>query len=62
MQQPTEDHKPGTVIQQIQKGYILRDRVLRPAQVIVASAPAEQQEVTGEDENAGEKATDGADE
>ncbi|HNO79413.1 MAG TPA: nucleotide exchange factor GrpE [Phycisphaerae bacterium] len=38
MQQPTPDHEPGRVIQQIQKGYKLHDRVLRPAKVIVSAA------------------------
>ncbi len=62
MQQPTVDHEPGTVIQQIQKGYILRDRVLRPAQVIVASAPTEQEEAVSEDKTSGKNATEGKDE
>ncbi len=42
MQQPSTEHEPGTVIQQVQKGYLFHDRVLRPAQVIVAAAPPEQ--------------------
>lgn len=37
LQQPSPDHAPGTVIQEVQRGYRYRDRVLRPAQVIVAS-------------------------
>jgi molecular chaperone GrpE len=41
MQQPTGEHAPGTVVQQVQRGYRLRDRVLRPAKVIVATAPPE---------------------
>jgi molecular chaperone GrpE len=36
MQQPS-DLPPGTVIQQVQQGYKLHDRVLRPAKVIVAA-------------------------
>ncbi len=36
---PTDEHKPGTVIQEIQKGYKYRDKVLRPARVIVAAEP-----------------------
>ncbi len=40
LQQPTSDVPPGTVLQQVQRGYRLRDRVLRPAKVIVATAPA----------------------
>jgi molecular chaperone GrpE len=39
MQQPTNDHDPGTVVQVVQPGYRLHDRVLRPAHVIVASEP-----------------------
>jgi len=36
LQQPTDEHPPGTVVEQVAKGYKLRDRVLRPARVIVA--------------------------
>ena len=39
MQQPTTEFDPGTVIGQIAKGYRLGDRVIRPAKVIVATAP-----------------------
>jgi molecular chaperone GrpE len=41
LQQPSPDHEPGTIIMQTQAGYKLHDRVVRPSQVIVASAPAE---------------------
>jgi molecular chaperone GrpE len=36
MQQPTDDFPPGTVVDQVARGYRLRDRVLRPARVIVS--------------------------
>ena len=36
---PTDEYKPGTVIQEIQKGYKYRDRILRPARVVVAAEP-----------------------
>lgn len=36
LSQPAEDAEPGTVLQVLQKGYRLGDRVLRPARVIVA--------------------------
>jgi molecular chaperone GrpE len=36
LSQPAEDHETGAVLQVIQKGYRLGDRVLRPARVIVA--------------------------
>ncbi|MBX7168522.1 MAG: nucleotide exchange factor GrpE [Pirellulales bacterium] len=38
LQQPTTDHAPNTVIQVVVPGYQLHDRVVRPAQVIVAQA------------------------
>lgn len=37
MQQPSEEYAPGTVIQELQKGYRMGDRVLRHAKVIVAA-------------------------
>ena len=39
MQQPTDRHEPGTVIQELERGYRYRDRVLRPSKVVVAKAP-----------------------
>ena len=33
--------EPGTVVQVLQKGYVLRDRLLRPSRVIVAKKPAD---------------------
>lgn len=41
LQQPTDDFPPGTVVDQVARGYRLRDRVLRPARVIV-SKPRDQ--------------------
>ncbi|NLF38533.1 nucleotide exchange factor GrpE [bacterium] len=38
-QVPTPDAEPGTVIEELLPGYYYRDRVLRPARVIVAAAP-----------------------
>jgi len=40
-QQETADVPEGQVIQQIRKGYKLRERLLRPASVIVAKKPAQ---------------------
>ena len=34
---PSSDHAPGTVVEVYQKGYMLKDRMLRPAMVAVAS-------------------------
>jgi molecular chaperone GrpE len=39
-QQPSADVPEGHVIQQLRKGYKLRDRLLRPAGVVVAKPPA----------------------
>jgi molecular chaperone GrpE len=39
-QQETADVAEGTVVQQVRKGYKLRERLLRPASVIVARKPA----------------------
>lgn len=38
MEVPTKDAAPGTVVQEIQSGYMIRDRLLRPALVGVAKA------------------------
>ncbi len=35
--QPSEEYKPGQVMAVIQKGYRIHDRLLRPAQVIIAA-------------------------
>ena len=39
MEVPTADAPPGTVVQEIQSGYMIRDRLLRPALVGVAKKP-----------------------
>ncbi|MGB2985265.1 MAG: nucleotide exchange factor GrpE, partial [Phycisphaerae bacterium] len=39
MQQSAADYEPGTVVEQIAKGYRLGDRVIRPTKVIVSKAP-----------------------
>ncbi len=39
MQQPSKDHPPFTVMQVLEQGYMIHERVLRPARVIVSSAP-----------------------
>jgi molecular chaperone GrpE len=37
--QPTADAPEGTILTQVRRGYKLRDRLLRPASVVVAAAP-----------------------
>jgi len=39
MQQPTSDQEPMTILSELQKGYQLKGRTIRPASVIVAVAP-----------------------
>ncbi|MEM6822124.1 MAG: nucleotide exchange factor GrpE [Verrucomicrobiota bacterium] len=38
-QKASSEHEEGTVIEQSRKGYKLRDRLIRPASVVVAEAP-----------------------
>jgi molecular chaperone GrpE len=42
MQQPSAEAPENTVIQELQKGYTIHGRLLRPAMVVVATALAEQ--------------------
>lgn len=37
------EHPEGTVVEVLQKGYLLHERLLRPARVVVAKAPATQE-------------------
>ena len=37
MQQPTAEFEPGQVVQVLQQGFMIHDRVLRPTSVIVAT-------------------------
>lgn len=39
MEIPSEDHEPGTVVQEMQAGWMIKDRLLRPAMVGVAKKP-----------------------
>jgi molecular chaperone GrpE len=38
--EPSSDSPEGTVIRQTRRGYRLKDRLLRPAKVVVSSGPA----------------------
>ena len=42
--EPRDDLPPNTVVTVVQKGYTLNGRLLRPARVVVAQAPAEEKE------------------
>ncbi len=37
--EPTAEVPEGTVTRELQRGYQIRDRVLRPALVVVSTAP-----------------------
>ncbi|HEU4705069.1 MAG TPA: nucleotide exchange factor GrpE [Sphingomicrobium sp.] len=39
MEIPTDNAEPGTIVEEMQAGYMLKDRLLRPALVGVAKAP-----------------------
>ncbi|WP_128892600.1 nucleotide exchange factor GrpE [Erythrobacter sp. HKB08] len=39
MEIPSDEHEPGTVVQEMQAGYMIRDRLLRPAMVGVSKKP-----------------------
>lgn len=36
---PSAEHEPGTIVQEMQPGYMIKDRLLRPAMVGVAKKP-----------------------
>jgi len=41
LQQPNADQPPMTVLMEVEKGFKMHDRVVRPSKVIVSSAPTE---------------------
>jgi molecular chaperone GrpE len=44
MQVESTDHEPNTIVSEHQRGYLLNDRLLRPAMVSVARSPREGEE------------------
>ena len=40
VQVPSPDHPPMTVLEEVEKGYTLHDRVVRPAKVVVSGSAA----------------------
>ena len=48
-QEETSEVEEGTVVQQVQRGYKLNDRLVRPARVVVAKAPGAAEEAPTED-------------
>ena len=51
--QPTSEHPEGVVIEELQRGYRLNDRVLRPSRVKVAAAPEDSEGEEGDAEGDG---------
>jgi len=50
MREPSAEAPPGTVLRELQKGYRLKDRTLRPSTVVLSAAPGETQD-RAEDES-----------
>lgn len=44
MEVPSADHSPGTVMEEMDKGYMLRGRVVRPSRVVVSKAVEESED------------------
>ena len=44
MEVEAENKEPGTIVQEIQKGYIMKDRLLRPSLVAVSKKPEKNEE------------------
>ena len=42
MQEVTDEHAENSVVKELQKGYMMHDRLLRPAMVVVAKKPENQ--------------------
>ncbi len=53
-QMPTNEYEPGQICQVMERGYMLHDRLLRPAKVVVASAMPKAAETASDQETAGE--------
>lgn len=49
MRQPTDDAEPGTVLQEIRKGYRMGERVIRHSRVVVATEPSEEASSEGDE-------------
>ena len=45
-QEESDDHEPNTVLRELQKGYLLKERLLRPAVVIVSKRFSQQDTAT----------------
>ena len=50
-QQHSDEHPPQTVVNVVQEGYVLHDRVVRPSKVIVSAGRAESREQRAENQD-----------
>ena len=53
------EHPPGTVVEEMDKGYVLREKVVRPARVVVSKAPANGQDESTESSSSEDESTKG---
>jgi len=51
MQEEDPDAESGTVIRELQRGYLFQQRLLRPAMVVVSKRPAGEEDEAGEGES-----------
>jgi molecular chaperone GrpE len=51
-QEKTADHEANTVLRELQKGYMLKERLLRPAMVVVSNPPSQAEDA---DDDAAER-------
>ena len=58
-QEESTEHEANTVLLELQKGYTLKDRLLRPAMVVVSTHPNQEASTTHEEKAAGEAAKAG---
>ena len=53
MEQPSDRHPPRTVLQELQAGYQLKGRTIRPAHVVISKLPDPAAEAKDEDPKEG---------
>jgi molecular chaperone GrpE len=58
-QAPSTEAKPGSILHELQKGYLIGDKLLRPAMVVVAAAAPPPAVTPAEDASDADKSTAG---
>lgn len=53
-QEEAAEHEVNAVVRELQKGYMLKDRLLRPAMVVVSKPPSQKSDATEEKETGGQ--------